>query len=159
MSDPHVLEPGTAPTPFTADEIRAGCPDGRTITLLVEPAEGPSWQRVNRFVAPDEDGATVQRWRIGTDGRRDGEIEEGRTTWLQLQGHASFPVSAVTVTPDTVELPLGTVDALRYAVDDDAGGVATFWFAPGFPGMPVRYETPAEGGGTDRTTMVSDELP
>ena len=77
----------------------------------------------------------MQRWRIGTDGRRDGEIEEGRTTWLQLQGHASFPVSAVTVTPDTVELPLGTVDALRYAVDD--GG----------------------GGGTDRTTMVSDELP
>jgi hypothetical protein len=44
-------------------------------------------------------------------------------------------VSAVTVTPDTVELPLGTVDALRYAVDD--GG----------------------GGGTDRTTMVSNELP
>ncbi len=52
MSDLHVLAPGFAPTPFTADEI--------------------------------------QQW---------------RTTWLQLQGHASFPVSAVTVTPDTVELP------------------------------------------------------
>ncbi|WP_028785280.1 hypothetical protein [Terracoccus sp. 273MFTsu3.1] len=159
MSDPHVLAPGTAPTPFTADEIRAGCPDGRTITLLVEPADGPSWQRVNRFVDPDEDGATLQRWRIGPDGHREGEVEEGRMTWLQLQGHASFPVSAVTVTPDTVELPLGTVDALRYAVDDGEGGVATFWFAPAFPGMPVRYETPAEDGGTDRTTMVRNELP
>ena len=91
MSDPHVLAPGTAPTPFTAD--------------------GSSWQRVNRFVAPDDEGATLQRWRIGPDGRR-GE-----------------------------------------------GGRATFWFAPGFPGMPVRYETPAEGGGTDRTTMVGNELP
>jgi hypothetical protein len=29
MSDPHVLAPGTAPTPFTADEIRGVCPDGR----------------------------------------------------------------------------------------------------------------------------------
>jgi len=53
MSDPHVLVPGTAPTPLTADEIRAGSAEGRTITLLVEPAEGPSWQRVNRFVARD----------------------------------------------------------------------------------------------------------
>ncbi|WP_256795926.1 hypothetical protein [Terrabacter sp. Ter38] len=52
MSDLHVLAPGFAPTPFTADEI--------------------------------------QHW---------------RTTWLQFQGHASFPVSAVTVTLDTVELP------------------------------------------------------
>lgn len=105
MSDPHVLGPGTAPTPFTADEIRAGCPDGRTITLLVEPAGGPAWQRVNRFVAPDADGATLQRWRIGPDGERVGEIEEARTTWLQLQGHASFPESLVTIHPETLLLP------------------------------------------------------
>lgn len=105
MSDPHVLGPGTAPTPFTAHEIRAGCPDERTITLLVEPAGGPAWQRVNRFVAPDADGATLQRWRIGPDGERVGEIEEARTTWLQLQGHASFPESLVTIHPETLVLP------------------------------------------------------
>ena len=98
MSDPHVLGPGTAPTPFTADEIRAGCPDGRTITLLVEPAGGPAWQRVNRL-------ATLQRWRIGPDGERVGEIEEARTTWLQLHGHASFPESLVTIHPETLLLP------------------------------------------------------
>jgi hypothetical protein len=65
----------------------------------------------------------------------------------------------VTIAADPVELPLGTVDALRYTVDDGEAGRATFWFAPAYPGMPVRYETPAEGGGTDRTTMVGNELP
>src|SRR3954469_10854461 len=108
MSDPHVLAPGTAPTPFTADEIRAGCPDGRTITLLVEPADGPSWRRVNRFVDPDDDGATLQRWRIGRDGAPEGDVETEVTTWLALQGHASFPASIVTITPETLELPIGT---------------------------------------------------
>ena len=36
MGDPRVLGAGLAPTPFTADEIRAGCPDGHW--LLVAPA-------------------------------------------------------------------------------------------------------------------------
>ena len=30
--DPHVLGPGLAPTPFTADEIRQGCRPGRFVT-------------------------------------------------------------------------------------------------------------------------------
>ena len=124
----------------------------------MEPAEGPSWRRVNRFVDPDDEGATLQRWRIGPDGDPTGDVETEVTTWLRLQGHSSFPVSVVTITPDTVELPFGTVEALRYTVDDGGDGATTFWFAPTIPGMPVRYETPAQGGGTDRTTMISNEL-
>ena len=30
--DPHVLGPGLAPTPFTADEIRQGCRPGRPVS-------------------------------------------------------------------------------------------------------------------------------
>lgn len=37
--DPRVVQPGHAQTPFTADEIREGCPTGRTIGLLVEPPD------------------------------------------------------------------------------------------------------------------------
>ena len=155
--DPHVLAAGTAPTPFTADEIRAGCPEGRTITLLVEPADGPAWRRVNRFVHADPEGATLQRWRVGADGEVDGEITAARTTWLQFQGHASFPEDTVAIAPDTVELPMGTFEALRYTVDD-ADGVTTFWFAHAFPGMPVRYESSVSGG-VERTTMIRNDLP
>jgi hypothetical protein len=156
--DPHVLAPGMAPTPFTAAEIRSGCPAGRTITLLVEPATGPAWQRVNRFVDTDEVGATLQRWRVGPDGEPEGAVEASRTTWLQLQGHASYPADSVTITQDAVDLPMGTFDALRYTVEDE-DGVGILWFAAAFPGMPVRYESPAPGGGLDRTTMVRNDQP
>ena len=36
-ADPHQLRPDHLPTPFSADEIRVGCP-GRTVRSLVTPA-------------------------------------------------------------------------------------------------------------------------
>lgn len=146
-----------APTPFTADEIRAGCPDGRTITLLVEPAGGEPFRRVNRYRDADHDGVTIDRWTLGPDGERVGEVAATRSTWLELQAHASFPADVTTVTRETVELPLGEVEALRYRVGTGADA-ATFWFAPAHPGMPVRYESPSAAGGVDRTTVVSDTV-
>ncbi|MGW5241192.1 hypothetical protein ACWEOW_19835 [Monashia sp. NPDC004114] len=157
-ADPHVLAAGMAPTPFTAAQIRSGCPEGRTITLLVEPAVGPPWRRVNRFVDTDEKGATLQRWRLGPDGNPEGGTDSSRLTWLQLQEHASYPADSVTITPDTVDLPMGTFEALRYTVED-GDGVTTLWFAPAFPGMPVRYESQADSAGVDRTTMIGNDLP
>ena len=56
--DPHVLAPGRAPTPFTADEVRGGCPAGRTIRLRVDVVGETSFHRVSRFVECDEAGAT-----------------------------------------------------------------------------------------------------
>jgi hypothetical protein len=160
MSDPHVLGAGLLPTPFSADEIREGCPEGRTIRLLVEPAQGAPFERVNRFVDCDESGATLERWRLSADGSVDGEPERARTTWLDLQSHASFPADRATRSRETIELPIGRVECLRYdvraAAHDDAP-LATFWFALDHPGMPVRYEQPA-GAGVDRTTMVSDQV-
>ena len=60
-ADPHVLEPGHAPTPFTAEEIRRGCPPGRTIRMLVEIEGVEPAYRVNRFVGCDEAGTTLER--------------------------------------------------------------------------------------------------
>ncbi|WP_076262386.1 hypothetical protein [Intrasporangium flavum] len=146
-----------APTPFTAGEIRAGCPDGRTITLLVEPAGGEPFRRVNRYRDGDADGVTVDRWTLGPDGAPAGEVEATRSTWLELQAHASFPEEVTTVTRETVTLPLGEVETLRYRVGTGADA-ATFWFAPAHPGMPVRYESPSATGGVDRTTVESDRM-
>jgi hypothetical protein len=160
MSDPHLLDADLLPTPFSADEIREGCPEGRTIRLLVEPAQGEPFERVNRFVDCDESGATLERWRLGADGSIDGEPERARTTWLDLQRHAAFPAEGATRSRETLELPIGRVECLRYDVrmsPPDNAPVATFWFALDHPGMPVRYEQPT-GGGVDRTTMVADEV-
>jgi len=58
--DPHVLAPGQAPTPFSADEIRGGCPAGRTIRLRVVMVGETPFLRVSRFVECDETGATLE---------------------------------------------------------------------------------------------------
>lgn len=150
--DPRVLGPGLAPTPFTAEEIWAGCPVGRTIDLMVESAGLAPYVRYNRFVACDETGATIER------GSRSGDAEvestRARSSWAELQAHAAFPVAATTIEPETIAIPLGTVDCLRYTVRD-GDDVAVFWFAPAFPGMPVRISSPAAGR---TTTMIASEV-
>lgn len=157
MADPHVLAPGLAPSPFSADEIRDGCPAGRTIELLVEPADGAPFVRVNRFARCDEDGALIERWRVSADGSVDGTVDAARSTWLDLQRHASFPADATTIEDDILDLPMGLLCCLRYTVGTGSGRTV-FWFARDLPGMPVRYEAPAESGGTDRTTMTSSRV-
>jgi hypothetical protein len=145
--DAKVLGPGLAPTPFTAEEIRAGCPEGRTIELLVVSA-GESYRRVNRFVACDETGATIERGRVG------GPVESARVTWAQLQAHAAFPAAVTVVEPERIDIPLGVLDCLRYTVRD-GDDVTVFWFAPAFPGMPVRIRVEVQSQVVSTTTMVA----
>ena len=145
--DPHILGPGLTPTPFTAAEIRDGCPPGRTIRLLVEDDGEPPHVRYNRFVDCDEAGALLERGREGEPGER------SRSTWAGLQAHAAFPVAATTVEPDTIDIPLGVLDCTRYTVRDD-DGVTVFWFAPAYPGMPVRFSRVEDGRTIATTTMI-----
>jgi hypothetical protein len=149
VTDPRVLGPGLAPTPFTADEIRAGCPAGRTIELRVVEDGAEPYVRYNRYVSCDETGATIER------GRHDGgDPTSGRATWAELQAHASFPAAVTTIEPETIELPLGVVDCLRYTVRD-GDDETVFWFAPAFPGMPVRIVGRENGRTVGTTTMIS----
>jgi hypothetical protein len=153
--DPRVLAEGLAPTPFTADEIRAGCPEGRTIRLLVESSCATPYVRVNRFLACDEEGATIESWRPIDDCGTGGRVEHTRTSWLELQRHAAFPADATTIEPGTVELCFGTFDCLVYTLTSGP----RFWFANALPGMPVKYEMPDGDGWVDVTTVISDERP
>jgi len=163
MSDPHVLGPGLLPTPFTADEIRAASGSGKLIRILVEQPDGERFERVNRFSHCDDVGATLERWLVASDGGVEGEASSGRVTWLELQQHAAFPVDRTTVSEETIDLPIGRVECLRYDTrDGDAADGAdaaseTFWFARAFPGMPVRYQsqTPA---GVVRTTVLAVDV-
>ncbi|MFB6610588.1 hypothetical protein ACFCVO_09735 [Agromyces sp. NPDC056379] len=159
MSDPHVLGPGLLPTPFTADEIRDASGFGKTIRILVEEPGGETFERVNRFSACDDDGAMLERWRVAPDGGVDGEVAGGRVTWRELQGHAAFPAERTMLTEETLELPVGRVECLRFDTRDEApdAPVETFWFARALPGMPVRYESPTPAG-IVRTTVLAVEV-
>jgi hypothetical protein len=136
-----------APTPFTADEIRAGCPAGRVIELLVEEADQPPHHRTNHFIDTDEAGATVEHTPSGAT---------VRSTWAEMQAHASFPEAVTTIDQDTIEIPLGTLDCHRYTVRD-GDTVMTFWFSPAYPGMPVRYRQEENGSVLSQTTMLSSK--
>lgn len=157
MTDPRVLGPGLAPTPFTAEEIREGCPEGRTVRLRVEPAAGESHVRVQRFTDCDRDGATFERSRVSLAGELIGEVEAARMSWLNLQRHAAFPRAHTTIEPELLRLPVGDLECLRYTVRRD-GATAVFWFARSLPGMPVKVVTgPRSGPPEETVVMISDE--
>jgi hypothetical protein len=157
-ADAHILAAGHAPTPFTADEIRDGCPEGRTVRLLVESEVAEPFIRINRFADCDDDGAIIEQWHLTAGGEPAGEIQRHRSTWLELQSHASFPADLTTIAPDTIVSPLGEIECLRYTVTDGTS-VNTFWFAPSAPGMPVKYRGEDDGRVTGTVTVVSNESP
>jgi hypothetical protein len=154
-ADPHVLGPGLLPTPFSAEQIRAASGAGKTIRLLVEEPDGTSFERVNRFVDCDAEGATLEQWRVAPGGEVDGEVSRGRVSWRELQEHAAFPEATTTVRDEELELPFGRAACRRYELAGDGGApAAVFWFALELPGMPARYEVPVPGG-VLRTTIRS----
>ena len=132
----------TLPTPFTADQIRAGCPDGRTVRT----SDGSGTISVSRFAGGDDDGATLESWTEEPDGDTTSDTVRTRVTWRQLQLHAAFPADGTTVSQEAIRTPLGELECARYDVDG-----MTFWFDTHRPGMPVRYGTPGS-----MRTMVGD---
>ncbi|RHW23840.1 hypothetical protein D0Z08_27500 [Nocardioides immobilis] len=156
--DPHVLAPGTAPTPFTAAQIRDGARAGKEIRVRVEAAGETPYFRVNRYLECDEAGAVLERFHLALDGSPIGDPELDPVAWLDLQGHASFPVDATTIEPERIETPLGELDCLRYTVREGATE-NVFWFATDLPGMPVRFVTRIDGEVALTVSMVANVNP
>ena len=157
-SDPHVLAPGQAPTPFTADEIRARCAVGKTIRVLVEADGEAPVQRVTRYVECDDSGATIERSALAPDGSILGDPDVDRVTWLDLQSHASFPADDTTIEPERIETPLGELDCLRYTVQAGASE-KVFWFAKDYPGMPIRFLTRSGGKVVMTVSVLESTVP
>lgn len=147
MSDLHL------PTPFTADEIRDATPDGHTIDILTEELGTVSRHRTT-FTECTADGAVIRTVALDATGAEAGEPVVGRSTWVELQAHASFPAEATVRSSDTLDTPLGRLDCLRYELrrGDD---VMVFWFATELPGMPVHHSTVREGEPVSVTTVTA----
>lgn len=154
--DPYVVAPGLLPAPFSAEEIRAGCPEGRTLRLRVTAPDETSYFRKSRYTACDAEGVTIDTWRVDEHGLPVGEIHSERSTWQELQENASFPADQTVVENTQVVLAMGTYPCRVYTVGGPSG--PRFWFVDSFPGMPVRYEIPTETG-TEVTEVVRDLTP
>ncbi len=156
--DPHLMAPGHAPTPFSAADIRGGCPPGRTMRLLVEPDGEPAFLRAVRFLSCDEEGAEQEGQRFSLDGEPLEPATTERTRWEEFQAHASFPLQRTKIDRETIETPLGVMRCLRYTVADGET-VRTFWFADDRPGMPVKVVTRAGDRVVSTMTMTEDSYP
>ncbi len=154
--DPHVLNAGHAPTPFTAEEIREGCPQGRTIRLSVD-AGGGSYVRVIRFATVDDAGANQESLATTPEGEPLGDLTMDRTSWSEFQEHASFPRATTTIDPEALNTPMGRLECRVYTVRDGES-VTRFWFAVSRPGMPVKVETRVNDEVTYTMTMIEDRL-
>lgn len=155
---PRVLAPGRAPTPFTADEIRTGCPTGRTIRLRVDVVGETAFHRVSRFVECDQAGATMEHSRLSPDGSPLAEPESDRVTWRDLQAHASFAADDTTIESEWIETAIGELDCLRYTVTDGTSD-DVFWFAKDLPGLPIQSLTRTDGQVVTTVTVVDNTTP
>ena len=154
--DVHRLQPDHLPTPFSAAQIRDGCPAGRTIRIREETPDAPPAFRRIRFVEVDADGAVQEFLATDADGRPIGEPTRRHSTWLDLQRHASQDAAATTVDEVGLTLPFGDFACWRYIVQRPEAELR-FWFAKQLPGMPARVEEWVAGVMTGRSTMIAND--
>lgn len=151
-SETHQLDPDHLPTPFTGAQIRAASPSGTVVVTRTENADGTVGLERVEFLDCDDSGTTMRATPIDEAGEPAGPSREGRSSWTELQSHASFPAAIATRRAERLETPLGELDCLRYDVDT-GDRTMTFWFAHDHPGMPIRF-TASSGGQVDSTTTV-----
>jgi hypothetical protein len=152
-ADPHVLGPDTAPTPFTADQIRAACPSGRVGVFRVTESDGTVSHRLYRFVDADAERVRFGGGPCDPSGEPLGELRDRECSWVELQGHASYPAAATRIEDDEVDLPTGLLACLRYTVED-GDEVSTIWFARLIPGPPVKVVETVAGQVSQTTELV-----
>lgn len=151
------LQPDHAPTPYTAAQIRSGCPAGREVTFLLEAAGKPATHQILRFVKCDETGADIEARMSQPDGTPIGRPKTSHSAWTELQTHASFPEAGTTIAEGTAETPAGRFEGPLYTVTSKENGATTvrrFQFARNLPGPPVRMTVEADGKTTFTMTMV-----
>src|SRR6185503_2727836 len=131
---------------------------GRIVRSVMHRPGADDVVRVTRHLGAEETGGTYEVWTESPDGTRLSEPEEGRSTWLELQRHASMPMDATTIEPVTIDVPMGRFDGVRYT-RTDGDTVDTFWFALSLPGAPVRIESRAGGDLVFSSIAISEERP
>ena len=154
----HRLRPDHLPTPFSAAQIRDGCPSGRIIRLREESArEEPTFRRII-FTEVDAEASVQELQSTDADGTPLGEASLGRASWLDLQRHASQPADATTVEEVRLALPFGEFDCWLYTVMAPDAELR-FWFAKELPGMPAQIERRVDGSLAARSLMIDNTMP
>ena len=154
VSTPELLE-----RPFTADQIRDEWVEGFELRIRQRSLEGETFERWT-VVWADEEAVDIGSVGESASGDPLGEMEVGRSTWVELRDHASFPAAQTVREWVTRSTPLGELDGWLYTVGDaDGGSFSEFFFAESLPGTPVVYRTVQEGKEVARFEQVERSRP
>ena len=157
-SDPAAAS-STAPTPFTAAEIRDWNPTGTRLVFRIEDVGRPPVLQTILFVDGDQNRAVMEASIKTEDGVLIEEADRTERTWVELRDHAAFPVERTKRDAVTVDVPIGRLACWLYTVTSTENGVVTtrtFYFAKRRPGPPVRAETLVDGELVSRMDMIED---
>jgi hypothetical protein len=155
------LQPDHAPTPFSAEEIREGCPRNRRVVFQVETFNQPVVFQTLTFVSVYEEKVVFETLTTGMDGKRIGSKQLTTGTWKDLQSHASFPQAQTKIRKESFTVPAGTFDCWRYEVTlqkDGKTDTQHFWFALKLPGPPICFEEAVDGKVIYKLTMLNTGL-
>jgi hypothetical protein len=142
-----------APMPYTAAQLREGCPEGRTIVMIEEVADKLPVKRRMRFMVVDDERATIVSEELDERDKPVGDPKTQTATWEELRHHAAFPKEFTIVSEATAETPLGTFPCTRYVVTD-GDTRTTACFAKTLPGPPVELQIEKAGKLVMTLTMV-----
>lgn len=142
---PAPTDDGTAPRPFTAEQIRDNHPDGTVVRLRMENATDPPVVMEWTFTGGTVTEATIGSKLFAADGTLLQDEGAGTSRWTELREHAAFPAAATTRTEEVVTVPAGRFECWRYHVVKD-GQTRDYWFAKTEPGPPVQMEVHGPDG-------------
>jgi hypothetical protein len=169
----RTMREGYAPTPFTAEQIRGGCPDGRVIVYRVSHRGGKAVEETWRFTNGDEKGVDFTLSNHTTDGKALGTPTTSRRWWTDLQQHASFPMEATTIEDTVLEVAGKRYACWRYTQRLLPGGEQRepgktqesqarrqeMWFAKALPGPPVKMLVHIDGNLIHEMVMHENRMP
>jgi hypothetical protein len=132
---------GTAPRPYTAEQIRDAHPDGTVVRFLVQQPGADDLVQVMQFGSNSAEGTMVESWTETRVGARLSPSTSQRAGWEELRDHAAYDaaLSARERTPCSTQT--GDYECWLYTVraaDESDQRVQYLYFAIDKPGPPVK---------------------
>jgi hypothetical protein len=152
-ADATAQQEDTAPTPYTAEQLHAGCPAGRVIAFRMEVENRAPVIHVIRFVTSTAEGADIETSDLDEKGNLIQSAQKEHAAWDELRRHAAFPRSATTIEDGIADTPAGKFPSRVYTVHE-RHDVTTFYFALDRPGPPVLMVTERNGGRIRSMTLL-----
>jgi len=130
---------------------------GRTLEYRIEKAGSPAEVERWTFAPVDDDTVRITTTKFDAVGNQVGEPSSDPAKWTELHEHGHFKHAVTTITNESITVPAGTFDAMKYVVTNPLGDdVKTIWFARSLPGPPVKLEVTKRGKSVLTWTMQAN---